>query len=180
MLLLNRHSFRLSNKIEQISFDPPPPNGRMTNSKEIKGGKSAMTLWVHGMSLSNCWALSFDTLHKPEEERLKMHGWAAWAFCKLHVAPELSGRLMRCKSHCVCDGNDLIMLELLSAVLGMTVGVMLAASVKLHIFRALHNPNAGLTSTFMMQWASKQSNKSRSLLLLVLAILFPQRHIGWL
>ena len=80
----------------------------------------------------------------------------------------------------IMSSRDLlcVVLEILRLILIVTVCIVLAALIELHPVSALHDADSGQTSAQVPQWASKQSDKYRTLLHWVLTKLLAHRNIG--
>ncbi len=82
----------------------------------------------------------------------------------------------------IMSSRDLlcVVLEILGLIFIVTVCIVLAAPIELYPVGAFHDADTCQKSTFVPQWAWKQSNKYRILLLWVLTKLLAQSIIGFL
>jgi hypothetical protein len=69
----------------------------------------------------------------------------------LHIAPELCSRQLRCNSHSIRNGNNLVVLEKFGLVTIVTVCIVLATLIKLHPVRAVLDADARTTSGSVLQ-----------------------------
>jgi hypothetical protein len=99
---------------------------------------------------------------------------------ELHIAPELCSRQLRCNSHSIRNGSNLVVLEIFGPITIVTVCIVLATPIKLHPVRAVLDADPRTTSGSVLQRASKRPDTDTALLIDAITVLLPQGNISFL